>query len=142
MEHILLIVHVFIAVALIGVVLVQRADQDGFGMGSGSGANLLSGRQTANFFTRMTAILATAFMINCLVLGILASQRHTGSLVDQIEAESGATAVIPVTEPEVAPVEPAAKDAVIDEPKSPAVEPEVAPATQEEPSVPQVPAAQ
>lgn len=105
MEQILLVVHVFIAVALIGVVLIQRSDQDGFGLGSGSGANLLSGRQSANLFTRATAILATAFMLNSLVLGILAANKETGSLMDQIEASqeiappvAGEEATDPVSE--------------------------------------------
>ncbi len=87
MEAILLVVHVVIALALIGIVLIQRADQDGFGMGSGgTGANFMTGRQSASFLTRTTAILAAAFMLNSLVLTVLAANRSDISIVDRIEA--------------------------------------------------------
>lgn len=104
MEQVFLIIHVLIAVALIGVVLIQRSENDGFGLGSGSGANLLTGRQTANILTRTTAILATAFMLNSLWLGVLAANIKGASLVDRIEAVSE-------TSGETAPVEvPASAD--------------------------------
>ena len=88
MVAVFLVIHGFVAVALIGVVLLQRSDTDGFGLGSGSGSNFLSGRQTANLLTRTTAILAAAFMINSLWLGILTSHKTKSSLVDTIEAVS------------------------------------------------------
>ena len=88
MEQVLLVVHVIIAAALIGIVLLQRSETDGFGLGSGSGANLLSGRSAANLLTRTTAILAAAFIINSLVPSILASRhRDSVSVVDAIEQE-------------------------------------------------------
>lgn len=85
MVAVFLVIHVFIAMALIGVVLLQRSDTDGFGLGSGSGSNFLSGRQTANLLTRTTAILAAAFMLNSLWLGILTSHRSKASFVDTVE---------------------------------------------------------
>lgn len=96
MEQILLVVHVFIAVALIGVVLIQRSESDGFGLGSGSGANFLSGRQAASLITRTTAILATLFILNSLVLSIMAANRANVSLVDQIEAAEQISPANPV----------------------------------------------
>lgn len=86
MESILLGLHVIIAMALIVIVLIQRSDQDGFGMGSGSGANLMTGRQSANLLTRITAVLAAVFMLNSLVLTILAAGQNDVSIVDRIEA--------------------------------------------------------
>lgn len=86
MEAILLVVHVILAVALIGIVLIQRSEQDGFGLGSGSGANFMTGRQSANLLTRATAVLAAAFMLNSLVLTILAAERGQIDIVDRIEA--------------------------------------------------------
>ncbi len=111
MEQVFLIIHVFIAVALIGIVLIQRSDSDGFGLGSGSGSNFLSGRQTANLMTRATAILATLFILNSLFLSIMAANRANISLVDQIEA-AGA----------LSPVKQAVEEKTI-EPDGPAVEP-------------------
>jgi preprotein translocase subunit SecG len=91
MEQILLVIHVIIAAALIGMVLIQRSDSDGFGLGSGSGSNLLSGRSAANLMTRTTAILAALFIANSLILSILASQHHNSSLIDTLEKEQATT---------------------------------------------------
>lgn len=91
METVLLVVHVIICVALIGVVLIQRSESDGFGMGSGSGANLLSGRATANLLTRTTAFLATLFIVNSLVLSIIVTRGSDSSLLDTIAAQEETT---------------------------------------------------
>lgn len=96
MEHILLVIHVIIATSLIGVVLIQRSDTDGFGLGSGSGGNFMTGRATASLLTRTTAILATLFIINSLALGILATRGGEGSIVDTITAEEKAKPRVPV----------------------------------------------
>lgn len=86
METILLVVHVFIALALIGLVLLQRSESDGFGLGSGSGMNLMSGRASANFLTKATSVVAAIFIANSLLLSILAANRGSESIVDTIEA--------------------------------------------------------
>ncbi len=97
MEQVLLVIHVIIAAALIGMVLLQRSDSDGFGLGSGSGSNLLSGRSAANLMTRTTAILAALFIANSLILSILASQNHSASLIDTLEKEQKTTEAPAVT---------------------------------------------
>lgn len=100
MTTILLTVHVIIALALIGLVLIQRSDSDGFGLGSGSGANILSGRGKANFLTRTTAILATLFMLNSLLLGVIAARTgQQRSILDRMEtsAPTSPNAITPAT---------------------------------------------
>ena len=73
MEIILRVLQVFLAVGLIGVVLLQRSEGGGLGIGSSGGAgSFMSVRGTANFLTRVTAILAALFMITCLTLALLA----------------------------------------------------------------------
>lgn len=94
MEAVLLVIHVLIAMALIGMVLIQRSDSDGFGMGSGGGSGFMSSRGTANFLTRTTAILATLFIISSLVLGIIASSRSSSSIVDTIANQNDKTSAI------------------------------------------------
>ncbi|MDX2094600.1 MAG: preprotein translocase subunit SecG [Alphaproteobacteria bacterium] len=85
MEQVLLVVQVLLAVVLIGMVLIQRSDADGFGLGGGgSGGNLLSGRAKANLMTRTTAILAGLFIINSLALSVIAARGHTPSIVEEI----------------------------------------------------------
>lgn len=89
MQTVLLVIHVIIALSLIGMILIQRSDSDGFGLGSGSGSNFMTGRSAANFLTRTTAILATLFIVNSLVLGIMAARHTSGSIVDTIEQQQG-----------------------------------------------------
>ncbi len=69
MQTVLIVIHLMIVLALVGVVLIQRSEGGGLGIGGGSG--FMSARGTANALTRATAILATLFFITSLGLGIL-----------------------------------------------------------------------
>ncbi len=72
MTTVLLIIHLFVTIALIGVVLIQRSEGGGLGIGSSQGmGSFMSGRGTANLLTRATAILATIFMLLSLALAML-----------------------------------------------------------------------
>ncbi|MES1179959.1 MAG: preprotein translocase subunit SecG, partial [Hyphomicrobium sp.] len=56
----LLVLHLMIAAALVGVVLLQRSEGGALGMGGGGAGGFLTGRGTANLLTRTTAALAAA----------------------------------------------------------------------------------
>ncbi len=72
MTTLLLIVHLFVTLALIGVVLIQRSEGGGLGIGSTQGMGaFMTGRGTANLLTRATALLATAFFALSLALALL-----------------------------------------------------------------------
>lgn len=72
MATVLLVLHLFVALALIGVVLLQRSEGGGLGIGSSQGmGSFMSGRGTANLLTRATAVLATVFMAIALVLALM-----------------------------------------------------------------------
>src|SRR5579875_2438494 len=72
MITVLLVIHLFVTLALIGVVLIQRSEGGGLGIGSSQGmGSFMSGRGTANLLTRTTAILATIFMALSLVLALM-----------------------------------------------------------------------
>jgi preprotein translocase subunit SecG len=72
MIKVLLVLHVFVTIALIGVVMIQRSEGGGLGLGGGQGmGNFMSGRGTANLLTRTTAILGTAFFVLSLSLALL-----------------------------------------------------------------------
>ena len=72
MSTVLLIIHLFVTLALIGVVLIQRSEGGGLGIGSSQGmGSFMSGRGTANLLTRATAVLATIFMVLSLVLALM-----------------------------------------------------------------------
>ena len=148
MEAILLGLQVVIGLVMIGIVLIQRSDQDGFGMGSGSGSNFMTGRQSANFLTRATTWLGGAFMLNCLVLTVLAASHSEVSIVDRIEAAQKINPDMPAVAPE-ASVEEAAKDAFGDIPAAPtaddaenATSAPAAPAAEEPAQMPKAPVAE
>ena len=70
MQTFIIIIHLFIVSTMIGVVLLQRSEGGGLGIGSTGG--FLTSRGTANVLTRTTAILAGLFFLTSLVLSILA----------------------------------------------------------------------
>lgn len=70
MEIIIIVIHLMIVFALVGVVLLQRSEGGGLGIGGGSG--FMTARGAANSLTRITAILAAAFFATSLALSILA----------------------------------------------------------------------
>ena len=67
----LLIVHLIIAAAMVGVVLLQKSEGGALGIGGGGGGGFLTGRGTDNLLTRTTAGLALAFFATSLLLSIL-----------------------------------------------------------------------
>jgi preprotein translocase subunit SecG len=97
MEIILRVLQVFLAVGLIGVVLLQRSEGGGLGIGSSGGAgSFMSVRGTANFLTRVTAILAALFMITCLVLALLAKPTGAPKSIFDVPAPVSTTAPAPI----------------------------------------------
>lgn len=72
MTTVLLIIHLFVTLALIGVVLIQRSEGGGLGIGTSQGmGGFMSGRGTANLLTRTTAILGAIFFGLSLALALL-----------------------------------------------------------------------
>ncbi|MCO5733785.1 preprotein translocase subunit SecG [Rhizobium sp. SSA_523] len=85
MQTVLIVIHLMIVLALVGVVLIQRSEGGGLGIGGGSG--FMSARGTANALTRTTAILATLFFITSLALGILSRyESRPTDILDRIPA--------------------------------------------------------
>ncbi len=79
MATVLLILLIFVTLAMIGVVLIQRSEGGGLGIGSSQGmGSFMTGRGTANLLTRATAILAGLFFALCLALALL--NRGTGGV--------------------------------------------------------------
>lgn len=137
MQTILIVVHLMIVLALVGVVLVQRSEGGGLGIGGGSG--FMTARGAANALTRATAILAAAFFATSLILSILArygekpidildrvpaSQQSTGGgVLDQLPGS------LPPAGQDTAPTPPSGSDAAAPS----------APAAESAPAAPQVP---
>ena len=111
MTTVLLIVHLFVTLALIGVVLIQRSEGGGLGIGSSQGMGaFMSGRGTANLLTRTTAILATVFMALSLTLALL-NRGTTGVGRSLLEGPAPASAPAPGAALPAAPPPPAAPSA-------------------------------
>ncbi len=96
MENVILIVHLLLALALIGVVLMQRSEGGGLGMGGGGGGGAMSSRGAATALGKVTWILAAAFICTSITLTIFAAQQASGtSVLDRIGAERRAPASEP-----------------------------------------------
>jgi len=80
MENVVLIIHLLLALTLIGVVLLQRSEGGGLGMGGGGGG-AMTGRSAASALAKVTWILAIAFIITSMTLTIIAAQKSAGSSV-------------------------------------------------------------
>ena len=94
MATVLLIVHLFVTLALIGVVLLQRSEGGGLGIGSSQGMGaFMTGRGTANLLTRATAVLAVAFFVLSLLLAHLS--RGTGQQRSILDAPAINTPAAP-----------------------------------------------
>ncbi len=99
----LLIVHAVIAAALVTVILMQRSEGGGLGMG-GSPSGLMSARGAADFLTRATSVLAGFFIGFSILLAVLASTRHATATIDTSLAKHAAPAITqPVPAEPVAP---------------------------------------
>jgi preprotein translocase subunit SecG len=108
LTSVLLIIHLFVTLALIGVVLLQRSEGGGLGIGSSQGMGaFMGGRGTANLLTRTTAILAAMFMGLSLTLALL--NRGTSAPVRSIldtPAQSSTPAAPPSPPPPSGPSAP------------------------------------
>jgi preprotein translocase subunit SecG len=103
---IILVIHLILAVGLVGVILLQRSEGGALGIGGSSSGGLMTGRAAGNLLTRTTAILATSFFVTSLVLALLANSRTGGgSPFDKLN-EAGAVPVAPAV-----PAEPAVPSA-------------------------------
>jgi preprotein translocase subunit SecG len=92
MQTVVIVIHLMIVLAMVGLVLLQKSEGGGLGIGSTGG--FMSSRGTTNVLTRSTAILATCFFATSLLLSVLAGwNRAPGSIV------RGAPTRAPVTTP-------------------------------------------
>jgi preprotein translocase subunit SecG len=80
MENIVLIVHLIIALCLIGIVLVQRSEGGGLGIGGGGGG-AMTGRPAVSPLGKLTWLFGIAFVITSITLTVLAAQNATGGSV-------------------------------------------------------------
>lgn len=118
MLTVLLVIHVLVTIALIGIVLIQKSEGGGLGMGGGGGGGggmggFMTGRETANLLTRTTAVLATLFMGLSLAIAIVTgNNKAPDSILDSAPTpvqSAPATAAPAVPATPVAPTAPVAE---------------------------------
>jgi preprotein translocase subunit SecG len=129
MIFVLLVIHIMVAISLVGVVLLQKSEGGALGIGGGGMSGFMTGRSTANLLTRATAILAAAFFTTSVLLVVMHNRaRAPVSIIDQGAPTMPARPVIPM-----APSTPTAPAGSTTAPAKPPVPAAPAPAT---PSVP------
>jgi len=89
--NLIIVMHVVVALAIIGLVLLQHgkgADM-GSGFGGGASSSLFGATGSANFLSRATAALATVFFVLSLALAYIATNqpRDSGSVVDRVQRQ-------------------------------------------------------
>ena len=130
LQTLAVVFHVLLAVAIIGIVLLQRGKgaDAGAGFGAGASGTVFGARGSASFLSRTTAVLATLFFLTSLGLTYLFSQqKEATSVVDTVTQEAPA----PVTTPAPLPSLPAAPATSTPAPTTaPATRTEAAPAQQ------------
>src|SRR6218665_2441430 len=90
LSNILIVVYLLIVLALIAVILLQRSEGGGLGMGSASSNGLISVRGSANLLTRTTGILAALFFATAIGLTILSElDRGTDSILNNAAQGGG-----------------------------------------------------
>ncbi len=87
MFTVIIVIHLLIAIALVGTILLQRSEGGGLGMGGGGGGGgmggFMTGRATANLLTRATGGLAAAFFVTSMTLAIMSGgDREQKSILD------------------------------------------------------------
>jgi preprotein translocase subunit SecG len=111
MTTVLLVIHIMVASALVGVVLWQRSEGGALGIGGGGGGGFLTGRGTANLLTRTTALLAAGFFLTSIMLTLLSHHgAPRGSAFDSSTPAATAPAA-PAADGKAAPAAPGTPDA-------------------------------
>jgi preprotein translocase subunit SecG len=109
MQTVLLVIHLIIALALVGTILLQRSEGGALGIGGGGGnsGSIFSARGVGNALTRTTAILAVCFFVTSLALTVLATRGGVGgSAFDGAVPATTNDGAAPAAKPDDAPVLP------------------------------------
>lgn len=92
MENVVLIIHLLLALSLIGVVLLQNSEGGGLGMGGGGGGGASATRPGPTALGKVTWVLAIGFICTSITLTILSAQKSAGSsVIDRLGVTSSET---------------------------------------------------
>lgn len=111
MTAVILVIHIFLAIALVATILIQKSEGGALGIGGGGMSGFMTGRSTANLLTRTTAGLAVAFFATSFVLAIFAGHGRV--------AHSVVEGPLPIPPSHTAPASTPAKPAAPPAPSAP-----------------------
>ncbi len=106
MNTVVIVIHLMLVIAMIGVVMLQKSEGGGLGIGSTGG--FMTSRGTANVLTRATAILAAGFFITSLILSMIAGHERRPSSIIQGPSSGGVLDQMRGGAPQQQPAAPAA----------------------------------
>ena len=109
MENVVLIIHLILALSLIGTVLLQRSEGGGLGMGGGGGAT--GSRPAATAMSKFTWALAAAFIGTSIALTLIAASNTAGSSVADRLGNAPASETVPAPDLGNSLLPPALEDA-------------------------------
>jgi preprotein translocase subunit SecG len=87
MHTVVIVVHLMLVLAMIGVIMLQKSEGGGLGIGSSGG--FMTSRGTANVLTRATAILAAGFFLTSLALSIIAGHSRAPTSIIPAQQQGG-----------------------------------------------------
>lgn len=88
MENVVLVIHLILALILIGIVLLQRSEGGGLGIGGGGGG-VVSGRAAATALGKLTWLIAIGFIITSISLTVIAAKNAAGdSVIERLGGEA------------------------------------------------------
>lgn len=95
MQTVVIVIHLLVVMALVGVVLIQRSEGGGLGIGGGSG--FMTARGTKNALTRLTAILAACFFLTSIILTVLQAipGQSSSNILDQVPSAGQNQTTVP-----------------------------------------------
>ena len=117
MEQFILIFHFVVAVALIGLILIQQGKgaEAGASFGAGASQTVFGSSGGWNFFSKTTALLATVFFVTSVSLAVIAKNRTVVSDIDlqvleQVTPETTVESTIPEVDSEAGSALPVVED--------------------------------
>ena len=91
MENLILILNIILAILLVGVILLQRSEGGALGLGA-SQDSFITSRSAGSFLTKVTAIIASLFIINSISLTIISKEEFSStSVLEKVEEEKDST---------------------------------------------------
>jgi len=91
MENLILILNIILAIILVGVILLQRSEGGALGLGA-SQDSFITSRSAGSFLTKVTAIIATLFIITSILLTIMSKEEFSStSVLEKVEEEKDST---------------------------------------------------